>query len=296
MKVGIVLVNYRNTHDTLACIDSIEKYYPGSIFVYVIENSGEQIEIKQRIVKALIEINYIINTGNIGFASACNVGIKKALDCDCDYIALINNDTVFQDSSLIDAVNEADKNDNIGIVGLVNYFYEKPSVVWQAGFVNLISIGITFKKKLSRNKILTKVDFVPGSSMVIKNRVFGEVGFLNDNYFAYFEDQDFCLRAARAGYGTYVYSNSKILHKVGKSSDSTTKQYLRTRNKLYYYYLNGNPISWIVALLLHIIVSHIRFVNKKESQKYLIATYLGVKDFFKMHLFKGSLDSIRNIK
>ena len=73
----------------------------------------------------------IINTVNKGFAEGNNIGIKKAIEAGCEYIALINNDTVFVDDSLLKVINCFEDNFNFGII---NYYYSNPEIIWQAGF------------------------------------------------------------------------------------------------------------------------------------------------------------------
>ena len=80
-----------------------------------------------------------------------------------------------------------------------------------------------------------KVDWVSGASMIIRREVFDKIGLLDDKYFMYYEETDFCLRAAKAGQPTWYVPSSKIVHIVGQASGVTGTQKNARRRPRYWF-------------------------------------------------------------
>jgi len=298
MKIGIIIVNYYGENDTIECIESINECYSHqeNIHIVLVNNNYTEKFDKSLLNKLKINITIIDNFENKGFAEGCNIGIRKALDFGCDYVALINNDTIFVDNSLLSAIASLNGEQDLGILGLVNYFLDNPEEVWQSGFISRLNSGRTYSLKLPKSydsNDIAFVDYVPGSSIIIKSEVFNKVGLLDPKYFAYFEEYDFCVRTKKAGYKIGVLLGSKILHKVGRSSDSPTKLYLRTRNKLLFYKQNANNCGFLMAFFKHLGISVLRIMFAQREKKALFkAMVWGIKDYYNGVFYYGSLNKI----
>ena len=296
MSIGIIIINFNGVSDTQGCLKSIESLYSKeNIQVFLIENDSLNC-IKEDFINSLnFKITQIINTVNKGFAEGNNIGIKKAIEAGCEYIALINNDTVFVDDSLLKVINCFEDNFNFGIIGIINYYYSNPEIIWQAGFRSNLFLGYSKKIKTNNTAMnVVPVDYVPGSSIVIRKSVFEENGFLDERYFAYFEEYDFCIRAKKKKINIGFLNGTKILHKVGKSSTSSIKLYLRTRNKLLFYHKHGSALGFVIAFTVHAIISIKRIVFSKNDKGKLIKAFLfGFKDYYNEHFYKGSIENIK---
>tara|TARA_B110000208_G_scaffold183107_1_gene235484 strand:- start:141 stop:1031 length:891 start_codon:yes stop_codon:yes gene_type:complete len=296
MSIGIIIINFNGVSDTQECLKSIESLYSKqNIQVFLIENDSLNC-IKEDFINSLnFKITQIINTVNKGFAEGNNIGIKKAIEAGCEYIALINNDTVFVDDSLLKVINCFEDNFNFGIIGIINYYYSNPEIIWQAGFRSNLFLGYSKKIKTNNTAMnVVPVDYVPGSSIVIRKSVFEENGFLDERYFAYFEEYDFCIRAKKKKINIGFLNGTKILHKVGKSSTSSIKLYLRTRNKLLFYHKHGSALGFVIAFAVHAIISIKRIVFLKNDKGRLIKAFLfGFKDYYNEHFYKGSIENIK---
>ena len=299
MKIGIVILNYNNNIDTLNCLDSISEHINNeNIIVFLIDNNSEKPLDESFIKKYQIRINYTINHENLGFAEGNNVGIRQALKNECDYIVLLNNDTVLIDNSLSELINLINADEEIGVGGLVNYYFNNQDKIWQAGFFNNFKKGKT--KAIQNFNLLKKeliyADYVPGSSFVIKKTVIQKIGMLDSNYFAYYEENDFCTRAAEAGYKIAFLSSSKILHKVGVSSNSITKFYLRTRNELVFYKKFSSRFYFTLIFTKLYINKFAKIATLKlklnQSFRFYRALNLAFNDFIKGNLFDGNLNKL----
>jgi len=298
MKIGVVIINFNGEDDTKKCLKSIERFYSSqeNFLVILVDNDSFNVFGENFLKNLKINVLLIRNQENKGFAEGCNIGIRKALDFGCDYVALINNDTIFVDNSLLSAIASLNGEQDLGILGLVNYFLDNPEEVWQSGFISRLNSGRTYSLKLPKSydsNDIAFVDYVPGSSIIIKSEVFNKVGLLDPKYFAYFEEYDFCVRTKKAGYKIGVLLGSKILHKVGRSSDSPTKLYLRTRNKLLFYKQNANNCGFLMAFFKHLGISVLRIMFAQREKKALFkAMVWGIKDYYNGVFYYGSLNKI----
>jgi hypothetical protein len=292
-KLALIILNWNNVKDTIECLQSIKVHLDGNIFkIYLVDNGSTQNidelkEIGNKLPLVLIRLN-----NNTGFAAGNNVGIKMAVMEGFDYIMLVNNDTVFVDNSLYSLIKIMQSNNNLAIGGLVNYYYSNPEKVWNAGLMNNLFIGKnhTIKNFTAKESRIIYVDYVPGSALIVKRSVFEKVGLLDERYFAYYEENDFCLRAKKYGFRTGFLTSSRILHKVGNSSVNYIKIYLRTRNMLLFYFKYSEKIFLPIIILVNTFRILYEIALNTDKIKNIKAFILGVNDFIKGNLYSGSLD------
>jgi len=297
ISLSIILVNFNGNEDTIECIKSIEEFVDNNkvdLTVILVDNGSKQ-PIDDRVIYNLkIPIVYIKNNENLGFAGGNNIGIKYALEINADYIALINNDTTFVDDSLYRLVNKMEK-ETIHIGGIVNYYFDKPNKIWQTGFINDFKRGDNHLVKSLSNEgdEFVDVDYVPGSSIVINQAVFNKIGTLDQEYFAYYEENDFCIRAKRSGFKVAFLENTKILHKVGKSSNSNIKVYLRTRNKLLFFKRYSSSFAFFF-IYISVLLAYLKDLILRRKLKIISIKILfwAFSDFHKKNFGKGKIDKI----
>jgi len=186
-----------------------------------------------------------IQTGeNLGFAGGNNVGIKYALKKDdCEYVLLLNNDTIVEKNFLSELVKTAKISMNIGIIGGKILYYDDPGKIWYAGGKLDLWRGsgyhLNVDKKDNGIKGIKEVSFITGCLMLIDKKIFKRLGLLPKEYFLYLEDTDFCYSTLQKGFKLYVNLDSKIYHKVS-STVSAGKEvspmaiYYSARNRLYF--------------------------------------------------------------
>lgn len=255
-SVAIIIVNWNGKSDTLACLASLGKLKAQSASwwrkskVIVVDNGSTDNSVAV-IRKEFPSVEVIEKVENLGFAGGNNVGIRRALESGADFVWLLNNDTNVDENSvtsLIDACNER----NVGIAGSKIYFapgceYHKERyadkdrghVLWYAGGL------IDWKNMYASHRGVDEVDegqygaveetpFITGCSMMVKKEVFEKIGLLDEKFFAYLEDLDFCLRAKQMGYKLLYVPQSIIWHNNAGSSGvgSELHQYYMTRNRL----------------------------------------------------------------
>ena len=161
----------------------------------------------------------LIQTGaNLGFAGGNNVGMRYALqDQECKYLWLLNNDTIVTNTALSALIQKANENDRTGAVSSICYFADAPSVVesWAGAHVNLW-IGY------ARNSIEPRhdrwFDALYGASMLIARPAIEDCGLLDEGFFLYWDETEFCVRLRKKGWRLAAAPASQVFHKVNAST------------------------------------------------------------------------------
>jgi N-acetylglucosaminyl-diphospho-decaprenol L-rhamnosyltransferase len=257
MKLLIVVVNFRTPQLTIDCLRSLSN--EGMSFdtfrtVVVDNDSGDDSSAKIR--AAVAENGWgawtdVVDSGrNGGFAFGNNVAIRPALASadPPEYVLLLNSDTVVRPGALQTLVQFLEERPEIGLVGSR---CEDPDGTQQCSafrfpsipgeFAEAVSIGFV-NRLLHRYIVLPGIpttacptDWVAGASMLIRREVFDRIGLLDEGYFMYYEETDFCLRAARAGYPCWYEPASRVVHLVGASSGVTERKKQVKRRPAYWF-------------------------------------------------------------
>lgn len=278
-RVSIIILNWNGLKDTLACLESLQKIDYSNYEVIVVDNnsSGDDVKIlKQRFGDFLKAI--IINKENLGFSGGNNVGIKYALQSNPDYIMLLNNDTIVEPDFISKLIEKSRLSPEIGILTpRINYFYEK-NIIWAAGgYISKFrasgfSYGINKTDEKYRNdKYCT---FASGCCMLIKSEVIKKVGMLDEKYFLYLEDTDYCQRVLNADYKILYVNDSIVYHKVGATTSKNNKllpMYYSVRNRLYFTKKNVRSYYiWVVIYLIIVFTIKIILQEKNKIQTFKI--------------------------
>lgn len=311
-EVSIIIINWMNWKDTIECLESILKVNYTNYNIIIIDNCSkndsiekikewhtsrnlEIVELQEdnlnsndnSIHKKLILIK---NKENYGFAKGNNIGIKFALKFfKPDYILLLNNDTVVDKDFLSELVKFAEEN-NADIVGPKIYYYDfngKKNVIsfigerivpWKACGERL-GAGEEDRGQYDRP---IEVDRVEGSCMLIRSKVFEKIGFLDEDYFLFFEETDFCIRAKRAGFKIMYCPTAKIWHKVGGSTGKINP--IRTYNfaKSRVLFIKKNFNQYLPLYLIYEVYYTAKFVAglfyRRRPKKLLIYHLKGLID------------------
>jgi hypothetical protein len=222
----------------------------------------------------------LINSGdNLGFAGGNNIGIKYALENNTDYIMLLNNDTVVNEGFVEPLVDTVENKKEVGIVGGKIYYYDYPKdIAFGGGKIDLLK-GSGYHFYSNKFKDPTEVSFLTGCLWLVQPEVFKKVGFMDENYFLYLEDTDFCYRIKKNGYKLIYNPNSVIYHKENKSTGrlSPLSIYYLTRNRPYFVHKNSNDyLNIILFWLFYLPTRLIRAISYGRKGKYI---FKGLKNF-----------------
>ncbi|HBW21908.1 MAG: hypothetical protein A2X28_02080 [Elusimicrobia bacterium GWA2_56_46] len=254
--VFIVLLNWNRPQDTLDCIASLRKRPYHNSRIVVVDN-GSIDDSVERIRNAGGNLVLLESGTNLGFTGGNNLGMQYALDNGADYIFVLNNDTLVVDDVIETMVGAAESDSHIGIVTPKICFHPQCNLIWFGGAeFNSCSmtgrcVGYT-QEDYGQFDAAQDVPWATGCAMLIRRSVIESVGYFCDDYFAVFEDLDYCFRVVNRGY-RIVYSPSAVVwHKESKSAggrDAPSYVYYQTRNLLVF------QQRWS-RNMVHLIASH----------------------------------------
>lgn len=236
----VVIVNYRTALLTIDCLKSLidEVKDLGIVKVFVIDNVSEDGSIEQ--IQEAIEqeqwndwVSLISSERNGGFAFGNNLIITKALQSSepPQYLLLLNPDTIVRPQALTHLLNFMNANPCVGIAGSriedldgtpqhSAFRFHSVMSEFDAG-LRLGIISQLLKQWIVAQPISDsscETDWVSGASMIIRYEVFETVGLMDDGYFMYYEEVDFCLQARKKGWHCWYVPSSHVVHLVGQSS------------------------------------------------------------------------------
>ncbi len=235
MKVGIVLLNWNGLSDTLECLESLyQQKYNNFVVVVVDNNSQESIEPLERKFPLAV---FIKNNINEGFCRGNNIGIRECVNLGCEYIWILNNDTVVASNCLELLVAALDVNNQIaGVTNRINC-YNDHNMCWFAGGVFHQGIPAHrdyYASIFSESYPLFSTEYLSGCSFLARTTVLVELGGFEERFFCYVEDVDLSLRMLKLGHMLAYEDSALVFHKVSRAtkSQSHIKLYYKHRNML----------------------------------------------------------------
>lgn len=234
-KVAVVILNYKVKDYTLACIRSVRKSsYPNIEIIVVDNNSQDDLE---KEISGFREVKFIQAHANLGYTGGNNLGIKQALKDNADYVFILNPDTEVK-PDCIQRLIVGMVNEGVAVAGSKILFADHKTIWFAGGIMDLANVlhghrGVDEKDK-GQYEVASETDYVTGGAMMVRSDVFQKIGFLDDRYFMYYEDSDFCFRAKKAGFKIFYFPSAVIYHENAKSAGlgSPFQDYFITRNRM----------------------------------------------------------------
>ena len=239
MRVGIVIVNYNGAKFQNECIRSIfETGFPFYKIIIVDNGSTDgSMEMLNEFPDDKVEKIYC--NENFGVAKGNNIGIERSISLGCTHSLLLNNDTFIPPDFFDKFIGSLGKGDYVAVPKI--YFYNS-DLFWYAGGAfskfKCNSYHMFYKEQEGKQKIPEFCDYAPTCCMLIDNTVFDKIGLMDENYFLYFDDTDFCFRLKLAGISIRLVKDASIYHKVSLSSggeNSIITVYYGNRNRFYFH-------------------------------------------------------------
>jgi N-acetylglucosaminyl-diphospho-decaprenol L-rhamnosyltransferase len=244
IEIAVVIVTYQSAELAIECLVSIhaerESQQTLNIVVVLVDNASGDLP---RISRAVERngwsswVTLVLAPKNGGFAYGNNLGIRTVYERRRpNYIYLLNPDTKVRPGAVAALVDFLERHPQVGIAG--GSFETEDGKEWpfafrfptlltefehgvQLGFVTRSLSRWTVAR--SMNSITQATDWISGASMMIRPAVLSAVGGLDENFFLYFEETEFCHRAKRAGFTTWYVPDSRVMHMIGKSTNVDEK-------------------------------------------------------------------------
>jgi hypothetical protein len=282
LDLSIIIVNYNVKEFLQNLLHSISKATTNiSSEVIIIDNASDDgsIELLQ---EKFPWVNLIINKENIGFSKANNIGLKLAKG---KFLLLLNPDTIVQEDTFEKMISFFDAHIEAGLAGckILN-----PDGTLQlacrrsfpgpwTSFCKVSGLSNLFpKSKLFARYNLTyldenqtyEVDAISGSFMMIRKEVYDKIGGLDEIFFMYGEDLDWCYRVQKSGYKVYYYHGTQIIHYKGESTKRSsldeTKVFYEAMHLFVQKHLASSFLVEIILRTAIILRKFISFIAKKK--------------------------------
>ncbi len=273
-SVRVVIVNYNTAGLVIDCLRSISQ--EAGLRVVLVDNastdgSANQIQEAVRANGWSEWVDVIAATHNGGFAAGNNIALRQVLEGSDlpDYVLLLNPDTVVREGAISRLVEFLKAHPRAGVAGsrLENpdgtpqrSAFRFPGVL--AEIENGLRLGL-MSRLLSRYVVaptvrneLHSTAWVSGASMLVRREVFEQIGLLDEGFFLYFEEVDFCRRAQTAGWECWYVPESRVVHLVGQATGMNNPKQQARRVPTYWlaarrrYFLkhHGRAATWLASL------------------------------------------------
>lgn len=281
LKLLIVIVNYRTPELTIDCLRSLEAEIGSASGVRVVVSDNASPDASAEMIPEAIAregwerwASFMPLERNGGFAYGNNAVIREALKSSTppQYVLLLNPDTIVRPGGVWALVEFMEAHPEAGIAGsrledpdgtpqhsafrFHTVFSELDSGL-RLGVVSRLLSRWMIAPPISEQVCLT--DWVAGASMIVRREVFEQVGLIDEEYFMYYEEMDFCLQAQRAGWSCWYVPQSRVVHLVGQSSGLNSNQPQKSTKRRPQYvfdsrrrYFLKNYGGWYAALADHV--------------------------------------------
>lgn len=292
MKLAVILVNYNGKQYNEACIESLLKQrgsYETKIIIVDNASRDDSMRIILERYGGDSRIETILLDDNYGFSYANNVGIRRAGEWGADYVLLLNNDTEAQEDLFAALLACADRHPNSMIAPKI-YYSDRRDVLWSAGgamspfICKVRHIGLD-QKDGEQFDAERRIGFATGCCLLLPRAVIDRAGLLDERFFLYYEDTEYCFRLRKLGIEIWYCPQARLYHKVGAGSGGAdsplcayyiarnwllcNRLYLGTRYPLFLLYYAVNRIVCCAMWLLR---------GKREL---VLATWRGIRDYGK---------------
>jgi len=298
LDVSIIIVNW-NTRDILSdCLKSVfDQTKDISFEVIVIDNASSDDSVKM-VKSEFPQIILIENNENRGFAAANNQGIQIAKG---RYILLLNSDTIVLDGAIQKNLVFADQHPDAAVVGCKVLNPDKslqPTCFMYPSLLNLFLSSTYLYKFFPRSRFLGRermtwwdrndireVEVVTGCFMLVKKETIEKVGMMDESFFMYAEETDWCYRFKKAGWKLFFTPNAQIIHLGGQSSKAVRPQMIiqlrvgilqfieKHHNIVYYYLAKLMILLWLAIRIPWWGILYIISKNTRTEALLLIKSY-----------------------
>lgn len=287
--VVVVIVSMNRCDDTLACLHSLRNSTYRNYGVIVLDVSSGAQSIKA-IRQGCTEVKTIELIENRGYAGNNNIGIEAALAAAADWVLLLNDDTLVGPDCLSRLVEAAEQDPRIGFVGPMVYHYDEPRRIQSAGgklaaFWRSAHLGQNEEDR-GQFREPHAVEWISGCGIMARRALIEQIGVLDERYFLYWEETEWCIRARRRGWRVIHVPQAKLWHK-GVQRDyrpSPSVTYYATRNRLLT--LAKHRAPWLIWLgtclqMARTLTSWTVRPKWRPLRQHRDAMWLGITDFLR---------------
>ncbi len=272
--VSVITVNFNQAQTTLKLLDSLCSIPYQDFEIIVIDNGSE--ENPEHLLKSRYpEIIFLRSDKNLGFAGGNNLGINLSQG---KYLFFINNDATVTGDTIPRLLELFTTIPRLGIVSPLICF--DPSLTRSNLDIIQFAGATRINPITARNKTIGRMQkdfgqfrepaptaYIHGAAMMIPRRIIEEVGRLEEAFFLYYEELDWCERIKNAGYKIYLEPRAKVYHEesIATGKDSPLKTYYLNRNRILFMRRHYSGLYLMAFTVFFVFIS-----TPKNLAKYLI--------------------------
>jgi GT2 family glycosyltransferase len=257
--LSIVIVNWNTKEYLLRCLESVFQSAKRNSWEVMVIDNGSQDGSAREAKRLFPVIHLIANEKNLGFAKATNQGLKYSSG---EYLLLLNPDTEVRREAIVKLVHFMENNPDVGVAGpqLLNGDGSRQNSI--ANFPSLATelLNKSLLRWIFPNRFPGKerdypepieVESVIGACLLTRREAIERIGMLDEDYFLFFEETDWCYRMKKAGWKVYHVPQSKIVHFQGKGAETRKREakveYYRSR--YHFFKKNRGGFQWFLLLI-----------------------------------------------
>lgn len=282
--VSIISVNYKQPVVTAAFLQSIRDHASHlALEVIIVDNESSE-DFGDYFKEILPDIVYLREENNLGFAGGNNIGMKVAKG---EYLLLLNNDTEITPGMIEALLKVLVEKPKVGIVSPLLLYFDDKELIQYAGYTTMNYftgrnrlLGYQEQDNGQYENVSRETAYCHGAAMMVRKKDLALTGLMDESYFLYYEELDWCEKFKRTGLKCWFHGGASIYHKesVTVGRQSALKTYFMARNRMLFIRKNGNWFTSICFSLFFILVS-----SSKQAISFLLQKRI---DLIKWH-YKG---------
>jgi GT2 family glycosyltransferase len=250
-----IILNTNRREDTLACLSTLSESAYQNQKTLVLDNASTDGSVEAISVR-YPQVQVIPLKENRGYAGNNNVGIELALQQGASWVFILNEDITLAPDCLGKLIQVAEGNPQIGIAGPMVYHFDEPGVIQSAGgmldrFWRPVHAGQNQPDR-GQFPVPRMVDWISGCAILVRREVIEQAGALDERFFYYWEETEWCMRARRNGWQVCHVPGAKIWHKGVQRNyrPGPNVTYYATRNKLMMMKEHHAPLQvWLYTVM-----------------------------------------------
>jgi GT2 family glycosyltransferase len=284
-KVGVVVLTYNRMVVLKSCLSSVLRSNYQNYVTIVVDNAstdGTSAMIKSYFPSARLVRSEV----NLGYTGGNNLGIKYLLEReDCDYILILNDDTIIDSNLMNELVGVVEKDQKIGIANPGIFDFETRSKLHNHYGKYNFYLGIGYHSLLNKSEP-EEIGLMRGTCFLLREEVVEKIGLMDEGYFLYFDEADLSCRVKKAGYRLMYVPSARAYHKMSHSFSGTINPvalYYSTRNELLFARKNLNILLFFPLWAFRFVFRIMQYLFKTWNPNVVSA------------IFRGFVDSVRGI-
>jgi GT2 family glycosyltransferase len=254
-SVGIVVLNWNNANDTIACLESL-RVSAVPVTAIVVDNGST--DGSAEVIESSGLADVFLRTGaNLGYAGGNNAGLRLALDAGHATVMVLNNDTIVHPTMIERLLRALSADTGFTVISPRIVYHDRPQENWFAGGV----VDRGWPRHLRSEEVhpgetgLRSSDLLSGCCLIARAQTWRHIGLFDEKYFLIFEDSDWSMRARRRRARLLICDDAVLEHRVSRSFRAGAVNLLGT----YYYTRNGLRfhLSWQRIHTLHFLTQRV---------------------------------------